>query len=184
MTAFANRLSENKNLRDLLIWSDNPFDLRFVKDDFCRSLCNTSSINNIYLSNHTFEKLYTEQDKGAKLKALLALNKSTRNKRHVAIKKILLHYPHNIDMEPLFDLTLEEEDDRQDLKALPYVVSWFETAKEAIGHGHQVDYLGRKVYASTTENRKLSAIYQFVTAMPMLFIPASHTFDKKRKSID
>ena len=33
------------------------------------------------------------------------------------------------------------------------------------------------------EERKLSAVYQFVQAMPLLFVPASHSkrVDKKRK---
>jgi len=102
------------------------------------------------------------------------MNKKT-NKRHVAIEKILLYHP-PIDMEPLFDLSLEEDDSGQDLKALPHVISWFETAKEAI-----IEDVPRAHY--DLEIRKISAIYQFVTAMPMLFVPASldNGIDKKRK---
>ena len=69
-------------------------------------------------------------------------------------------------MEPLFNLSLEEEDSGQDLKALPHVISWFETAKEAI--------IGdKKLSTYDLECKKLSAVYQFVTAMPMLFVPAT-----------
>jgi len=131
MIAFANSISENSCLRKLNIeddYSANPFNLRAVADSFCTSLCNTSNINNIYSSNHTVETIVTEEDIGAKLKSLLELNKSTRNKRHVAIKKILLYYTPDFDMEPLFDLSLEEEDSERNLKALPHVISWFETA--------------------------------------------------------
>ena len=177
--SIANSLFENNNLREILIdddYNNNPFDLRYVEDYFCRALCNTSSINDTYSSNHTLETLRIRQDKGAKLRSLLALNKET-NKRHVAIKKILVHFPHNFDMEPLFDLSLEGDDSERDLKALPHVISWFETAKEAIGVGRPYNLEVRKVLANDLEKRKISAIYQFVTAMPMLFVPATATHD-------
>jgi len=186
MIAFANSISENNNLLELDLdddYSANPFDFRVVADDFCTSLCNTSSINDIYLSNHTLDTIHSYQNTGYKLVSLLVLNKST-NKRHVAIKKILLYYPHNIDMEPLFDLSVEEVDSERDLKALPHVISWFETAKDAIS---SVQFpVRKKLSANDLERRKLSAIYQFVTAMPMLFVPATQNkgVDKKRKSID
>ena len=51
------------------------------------------------------------------------------NKRHVAIRKILRYHP-NIDMEPFFEWDLEEEEEgEQTLKALPFVIDWFERAK-------------------------------------------------------
>ena len=174
MISIANSLPNNSCLRELKIYhGSNQIDLRVVADDFCRSLCNTSSINDIYSSNHTFESVISSEfissdaSGQVKLGALLNMNKSTRNKRHVAIKKILLYHPH-IDMEPLFNLSLEEEDSSErDLKALPHVFSWFETAKEAI--------IGdKKLSTYDLECKKLSAIYQFVTTMPMLFVPASH----------
>jgi len=203
--AIANSLPENKNLRDLIIYTGNPFDLRNVEDDFCRALCNASSINDIYSSNHTLEIIHV-RDKGAKLRSLLEMNKSTTNKRHVAIKKILLHYPHDFHMEPLFDLSLEEDDSERDLRALPHVISWFDsTAAVAIAESAieyeddssiddylyeeyvQYDiFMKKKLSANDLEGRKLSAIYQFVSAMPMLFIPASHDngVDNKRKRSD
>ena len=177
MISFVNSLAENKNLRELFIYQGNPFNLRNVEGYFSRALCNISSINDIYLSNHTLERIYIEQVKGAKLRSLLEMNKKT-NKRHVAIEKILLYHP-PIDMEPLFDLSLEEDDSGQDLKALPHVISWFETAEEAI-----TEDVPRAHF--NLDGRKLPAIYQFVTAMPMLFAPASHNkgVDKKRKRSD
>jgi len=190
MIAFANSLSQNNCLRELEIEDDytETFDLRVVEYDFCRSLCNTSSINDIYSSNHTLESIPSYQKKGAKLVSSLKLNKSSRNKRNVAIKKILLHCPHDLDMEP-FDLSLEDDDQSErDLKALPHVISWFETAKEAIAEpvvedGDSDSYSSDDSVSDEEEShdynlhgRKLSAIYQFVTAMPMLFVPASHTY--------
>jgi len=170
LISIVNSLSENKNLRELNFNRDN---LRALEDDFSRALCNTSSINDIYLSNHTLESVskksviefFLDDVLPGRVASLLEMNKKT-NKRHVAIEKILLHHP-PIDMEPLFDLSLEEDDSGQDLKALPHVISWFETAAEAIIEDN-------KLSANDLEIKKISAIYQFVTAMPMLFIPASH----------
>ena len=68
-------------------------------------------------------------------------------------------------MEPLFEWNMEEEGER-DLKALPYVVACFERADEAVGN----ELRGR----GYIHKKKLSAMYQFAKAMPLLFIPASH----------
>ena len=95
------------------------------------------------------------------------------NKSHVAIKKILKYHP-NIDMEPLFEWNMEGDGER-DLKALPYVVAWFERAGEAVAGDRNSYKMGE---------RKLSAIYQFAKAMPLLFVPASHVIkgeNNKRK---
>ena len=50
-------------------------------------------------------------------------------------------------------------------KALPYVIAWFEKAEEAVA--------GEEEWSYNIEERKLSAIYQFAQAMPLLFVPAS-----------
>ena len=186
MISIANSLSENKNLREL---NYNWNNLRAVADDFSSALCNTLSINDIYSSNHTLESMSNSRAhevflEGIKLESLLKLNESTKNKRHVAIKKILLHCPNYHDMEPLFDLSLEEDDSEQDLKALPHVISWFETAKGAIGNERRHPRDNR--VTNDVECKKLSAIYQFAVAMPMLFVLATHDngVDKKPRRID
>ena len=80
--------------------------------------------------------------------------------------KIVQYHP-NIDMEPLFEWGSEDE---QTLKALPFVVTWFDKAGE-VG---DADDIGK---------RKLSAIYQFARAMPLMFVPSFHikVGDKKQK---
>ena len=95
------------------------------------------------------------------LATVLDLNRG-ENKSHVAIKKILKCHP-TIDMEPLFEW---DADGEQSLKALPYVVDWFERAGEAVagdidGEDHRV------------EQRQLSAIFQFAKTMPLLFLSYS-----------
>ena len=167
-TTLVNSLSNNTKLRKLNL-DNNPID-RSVRNTFSKLLCNKSSINSIYLSNHTLEELYLPQL--SQLAYLSDLNKN-RNKSHVAMIKIL-QYNRNIDMEPFFEWNTEGEGER-DLKALPYIVAWFDKAGEmAAREGIQCYHVDR---------RKLSAIYQFATSMPFLFVPASHVKveGKKRK---
>ena len=79
-------------------------------------------------------------------------------------------------MKPLFEW---DADGEQTLKALPFVIDWFGRAEEAVaGDQDREDY--------HIENRKLSAIYQFAMAMPLLIVPASNIKEesKKRKRDD
>ena len=77
-----------------------------------------------------------------------------------------------MDMSPFYNLDLEDDD--KNLKALPYVINWFERASETVK-----DYDEIRV-----ERRKLSSIYQFVGAMPLLFVPTSNLKQSsKRKRV-
>ena len=85
-------------------------------------------------------------------------------------------------MEPLYAWDSKDE---QTLKGLPYVIDWFKRAEEAIEQANdRVDHEYR------VEEQKLSAIYQFARAMPVLFVPTSHintkadNNGKKRKRDD
>ena len=168
--AIANSLANNTKLMKLDL-EDNPIDASAV-GIFCRVLCNTSSVNDTYLSNHTLKELLlsdAQQGQHANLlSSLLTLN-SGINKSHVAIRKILKYHP-NIDMKPFFEW---DADGEQTLKALPYVIDWFERAREAVAGGARYDF----------EEKKLTAIFKFAKAMPILFVPATHGNgnDKKRK---
>jgi hypothetical protein len=147
----------------------NPFDRDNHANIFSHVLRNTATINSTYHSNHTLEELYPVET--AELDALLDLNKRT-NKSHVAIRKILEYHQH-IDMEPLFEWNQEEEAERN-LKALPYIISWFGRAEEAVadeGQGTDKYWYWESV---NIDQRKLSAIYQFALAMPLLFEGIRH----------
>ena len=111
------------------------------------------------------------------LESLLKLNKDTDNEHHASIKKILKYHP-NIDVEPLFEWGLEEDDEERNLKALPYVMNWFERARVAVADEDEEEY--------NIEERKLSAIFQFAKAMPLLLEGISYISadDKKRKRED
>ena len=157
-TTIANSLTNNYQLQQLYLYG-NPID-QTIQDVFSNILCNTANINSLYASNHTLKAFNLGQQLGQQLQSLLRLNEDTI-KSHVAIKKILKFHP-NIDMEPLFEWDAEGE---QTLKALPYIVNWFESAREAIANG---------VEEYNVEERKLSAIFQLAKAMPLLFEGISH----------
>ena len=156
--SIANSLANNTKLQFLSLHI-SPIDRRSAEGVFCRLLCNTSSINETYSSNHVLERVSLASQLGEHFASLLEMNKGT-NKSHVAIKKILIHLP-NLDMGPLFDW---DADGEQTLKALPYVISWFGRA-EAIEKNEGTDY--------HVETKKLSALFQFSRSMPLLFVPAS-----------
>ena len=132
-TAIANSLANNTTLKKLDL-NENPFDPS-VLAYFCRALCNTSSVNDTYRSNHTLTELVLSDEQQGQhadhLSSIMRLNKG-RNKSHVAIKKILMYHP-NIDMEPLFEWDADgDADGEQSLKALPHVIDWFGRAEEAV----------------------------------------------------
>ena len=180
-TTIANSLTNNNKLQKLYL-AGNPIDPidRSVQDVFSNILCNTSNINNTYSSNHTLESLYLPQEHGQNLQSLLSLNRNGNNESHAAIKKILQYHP-NIDMEPMFEWNMEEGEERN-LKALPYVIAWFEKAKVAVAEEEDAEQECDRI-----EDRMLSAIFQFAKAMPLLFegvVNVRVDADKKRKRLD
>ena len=171
-TTIANSLVNNTKLRVLCLYY-NQIDPS-VDDVFSKILCNNTSINLTYSSNHNLETLNLNEvrENGRQLESLLDMNAET-NKSHVAIKKILKFHP-NMDMEPLFDWDAERE---QTLKALPYSIGWFESARVAIADDDEQYGI---------EERKLSAIFKFARAMPLLLegISRINAVNEKRKRED
>jgi len=193
-----NSLTNNTKLRRLFL-GNCSFRQTVVEGAFSIVLCDTSSVNSTYSSNHTFyslsfaEHAYTRYTL-PQVACSLQMNRN-KNKSHVAIMKILQYHP-SIDMSPLFKLDTEE--DEQSLKGLPYVVDWFERASETtvIDRLERASREAAKVclsYDSWNElgnyeidRRKLSSIYQFAQAMPLLLVPTVNVSedDKKRKRND
>ena len=162
--AIINSLGNNTRMEHLFLDENPSLECQILEDMFCRLLCNSSSINSIYSSNHALQKIVLcDFELGEQLTALRKLNKDD-NKSHVAIKKILRYHP-NIDMEPLFEW---DADGEQTLKALPHIIDWFDRAEKAI----LAPCYPRDDYDYRVDQRKLSAIFQFTTAMPLLFVPA------------
>ena len=105
---------------------------------FSSILCDTTSINATYNSNHTLEELGTNPAMPQEVITMLKFNFS-KDKSLVAANKILQAHRH-LDMQPLFGMKLD---------LLPHVVAWVER------------------FAESRLDLKLSSFYQFVRAMPM-----------------
>ena len=163
-TTIANSLTHNTKLERLHL-DENQIDTPSARDVFSKLLCNTSSINDTYSSNHTLKAIIGIERQGEsdyRLHDLLVMNAGT-NKSDVAMKKILRYHP-NMDMEPLF---LWDSEGEQTLKALPYVLGWFEKAEQALGAGEE----SGRIY--NVGAKKLTAIHQFAKAMPLLIASLS-----------
>eukprot|EP00984_Skeletonema_dohrnii_P005551 scaffold1956_cov93-Skeletonema_dohrnii-CCMP3373.AAC.1 len=123
-------------------------------------LCDTSSINNTYLSNHTLERIgdgffYDDSDTPPIISQYLAWNREERI--DAALRKILESHP-DLDMKPFFQWKL---------KFLPVIINWFGRVQEA----------GLK---QSLGGRKLSSVYSFVRGMPMLVISQDREKTRRR----
>ena len=92
------------------------------------------------------------------------------------MKKILQYCPNIV--ESLFEWGSGDE---RNLMALPHVVDWFDRAKEAVEHVDENDSSDSSVsndsddYDYKVEEKKLTAIYEFALAIPLLIIPTYHS---------
>ncbi|EJK69901.1 hypothetical protein THAOC_08801 [Thalassiosira oceanica] len=131
----ADGLRNNQRLTDMSLGGNNITERGW--NALSSILCDTSSINATYNSNHALQHLgyyRIPQD----VEMMLRLNKD-KSKSHVAANKILQSHPH-LDMRPLFG---------RELGLLPHVVAWLEH------------------FAKSRLDLKLSSIFEFVRAMPM-----------------
>ena len=89
---------------------------------FRRLICNTSSINATFCSNHTLKVIKSFGYSSNELQRLLALNRGIDEERLIAKRKILLFHQH-INFTCFF---------KWDLKMLPTLVCWYDDAREGI----------------------------------------------------
>ena len=142
---------------------------------FSRLLCDSSSVNNTYDSNHTISNICGQHSYGAPntTRFHIFLNSHFPSKE-AATLKILIHH-RDIDVMPFF---------RWRLMFLPLVVDWFERAtpcyeaifrtipREDILHSSDMSALHGFFLGGPDDyqSRQLSAVYKFVRNMPMLAI--------------
>ena len=149
--AFADALVNNGTLRVLYLVESSITDEG--RKAFSKMLCDTSSVNSTFLSNHTLTYVTSSTDTRASLNSLFTLNKR-KDKKEVAIIKIL-QYHDELDMMPFFEW---------EFKVLPLMIDWFERASSiTMPENFQLN-IGP---------RKLSSIYQFVRGMPLLYVETS-----------
>ena len=154
VTALTSALVNNNTLTTLGIGNyGNPSNSSTTDGEwwkaFLKLLCDTSSVNSTYLSNHTLQ--YSELTSNTNLlRPLVSLNKR-EDKKEVAMVKIL-QYHHYFDMVPFFEW---------EFKVLPLMIKWFERASTIeMPRG----------FEPNIGPRKLSTIYQFVRGMPLLYV--------------
>jgi len=175
----AEALKYNTKLESLTFPTRNAAITKQGWSAFSKALCDTSSINDIYCSNHTMKYLghrappsaiVSGSRSGSRGRSLFPFTRldnckdgalQKRAKQKVAMKKILRHHPHlNMDAFLL----------EWDMKMLPTVVTWLDRAKQVlicddaaatIEEDNNVQQRRRSV-----EVRKLDVIYQFLHAMP------------------
>ena len=159
---FARALVGNKTLRMLHLVGEDEENLSITPTGwsaFSKVLCDTSSINNTYISNHTIRELWREHEGSENIPRDLVqyLWLNERCPQHAARCKILMSHAH-LDMKPLL---------RWELKCLPLAVNWFERAKPcltlSIDDGES--FILEESYADF-ESRRLSALYEFVSEYP------------------
>ena len=114
-------------------------------------LCNTSSVNATFLSNHTLGWLGSTADiPNETIAPLLRLNRRDDEEEIATIKMLQCH--DDFDMQSFFEW---------ELKVLPLVIGWFEKASA---------YEMPEDFEPNIESRKLSTIYQFARGMPVLYV--------------
>jgi len=118
---------------------------------FSKLLCDTTSVNATFLSNHTLLNVgNVGGDENEIIGPLLDLN-ARNDKKEVATIKILQSH-NDFDMLPFFEW---------EFKVLPLVIGWLERASE---------YEMPEDFEPNIDKRKLSTIYQFVRGMPVLYV--------------
>ncbi len=148
--ALANGLIGNKSLTTLRVDNSSITSTARGWSAFSRLLCDTSSVNNTYLSNHTLVQVgdYDMQNTPSDVVRYLKMNESQN--QDAAICKILHSHP-DIDISPLF---------RFNLMCLPLAVEWFEKAESYFDKVNESP--------EVLKNRQLSAVYKFIRGMPLL----------------
>jgi hypothetical protein len=151
VSILADALTNNTSLERLVLDLDGS--TIAVRNTFSRLLCDTSSINNIYLSNHTLHTIGRWYDEEIDCGKYFALNSRFLPKYRylVPMCKILTHHPNLADMEPFYQWKL---------KFLPMIADWFQRASPCQGYFEES--------AETFQSRELSAMYRFIRGVPLL----------------
>jgi len=179
----ASSLAGNVDLEELHLGGNPGMSSAVGIGAFSRLLCDVSTVNATYLSNHTLSVLGMMVPPSAppefrRLEEYLRLNGTTttspdlaatapgnspgggrrrRRRSDVGTRKVLRYHP-CLDVGPLLEY---------DLKLLPRVVDWFDgaaaAARTATGGGDDDEY-------NDVVLRKQTALFQFVRDLPLLSI--------------
>ena len=148
VAAFAKALVNNQMLERLSL-DNNPITAKGWQA-LSKILCDTTSVNATFLSNHTLWHVGSDIDGNDIIVPSLELNESDDRKEVATIKILQSH--EDFDMLPFFEW---------EFKCLPMVIGWLERASE---------YEMPEDFEPNIERRKLSTIFQFVRGMPLLYV--------------
>jgi len=152
---FATALVNNSTLKTLSLSNSRIGITSEGWTPFSKLLCDTSSVNNTYLSNHTLTYFGSIEGEPRVVSTSLVFN-NMEDKRKVAIIKIIQHHSH-FKMQPFFEW---------ELKVLPIMINWFTKAATI-----SLPVSNTPVYHPDKINKlRLSVIYDFIKAFPMLYI--------------
>ena len=148
LVIFVDALGNNQNLKTFRLSRENRITAEGWKY-LSTLLCDTSSVNNTYSSNHTISSIgyFGTSNIPRYILQYLEVNGSSRTKQQVVMEKILHSYSH-FDMEPFFEW---------EFKVLPLMIDWFAKAAACT-----VDKKIKKM--------RLSVMYDFIKEFPMLYI--------------
>jgi len=157
---FANALKNNSTLKTLGLYRNGVTAVGWAP--FSKLLCDTSSVKNTYLSNHTLEEIVVRNDPTTPSRLVssddrkcLELNKSTcSTKEQIAMIKIQQVHCH-FDIQPFFEW---------EFKVLPIMIKWFAKVIALVGNHPLL------INPIRISKMKLSATYEFIKAFPMLYI--------------
>ena len=158
ISILAHTLTNNTKLQSLALDVRASNNAVAVKNTFKKVLCDTSSINNIYLSNHTLRSIgwrnpFREGDDCTKYFDLNRRGQilEPEDRGLVPMIKILINYPDLGEMEPFYQWKLQ---------VLPMIVAWFWKASATRRY---LDESMKKF-----QRREVSAVYRFIRGVPQL----------------
>ena len=150
----ATSLAGNRTLKSLYFDGYNTTVTDEAWSEFSHLLCDTSSVNKTFMSNHTLAFMHSgfqNHNSDVIRSGVQPYLSYNLHDDKVAMIKIA-RTPEVINMQPFFEW---------DLKVMPYAVRWFDDA---------IATLIANQMPETLQQRKLSAIYQFIRGFPMLYI--------------
>jgi Ran GTPase-activating protein (RanGAP) involved in mRNA processing and transport len=159
--ALADALRHNKSLQSLSFFGEMGGITSKGWEAFLKLLCDTSSPNSLYLSNHTLIELDEWWHYAGSVKKSitdwLRVNEFYQTRTlaanfhtGLAAKAKILNFFPDLDMVPLF---------QWDLKFLPLVKTWFQTITSP-----------NDELLASIRNRELTAIYKFVIGVSLLVV--------------
>ncbi len=159
--ALADGLMGNKSLKYLFLDHDTAGITAIGWEAFSKLVCDTSTFNSTYLSNHTLVSVGDSDFLSPNGLQKRSSGNPLRNKQDVAIWKIMRFQPiHNMS-EFFFQWKL---------KFLPLVVTWFKRARHVLVEMDALAGLNLPPCFECLETMKLSAVYKYVRGVPLSII--------------